>query len=79
MRLILDSNLALKLVLPETDVAIAVQLLDDSNAGIHELLAPNVFPVEIAHSSTRAQRQGCDPLGTTKIRGKPRKCSRNRA
>lgn len=58
MRFILDSNVALKLVLPEPDVAIAVQLLDDFNAGIHELLAPNVFPVEVAHALTRAERQG---------------------
>ncbi|MDB5334475.1 MAG: PilT protein domain protein [Planctomycetaceae bacterium] len=58
MKLILDSNVALKLVLPEPDVAIAIQLLDDFNAGLHELLAPNFFPVEVAHALTRAERQG---------------------
>jgi predicted nucleic acid-binding protein len=58
MRLVLDSNVALKLVLPEPDVDLVLRLLDDSYAGIHELLAPSFFPVEVAHALTRAERQG---------------------
>ena len=58
MRLVLDSNVALKIVLPEPDVDAALRLFDDFYAGIHELLAPNVFPVEVAHALTRAERQG---------------------
>jgi predicted nucleic acid-binding protein len=58
MRLILDSNVALKLVLPEPDVDAAIRLLDGYYSGIHELLAPTVFPVEVAHAITRAERQG---------------------
>ncbi len=56
--MILDSNVALKIVLPEPDVDTAIRLFDDFYAGIHELLAPSVFPVEIAHALTRAERQG---------------------
>ncbi|MDB5384442.1 MAG: hypothetical protein JWM11_88 [Planctomycetaceae bacterium] len=61
--------MALKLVLPEPDVAFAVRLLDEFNAGIHDLLAPNVFPVEIAHALTRAERQSkiADPWKLWKI------------
>jgi predicted nucleic acid-binding protein len=58
MRLVLDSNVALKLVLPEPDVDAVLRLLDNYYAGIHELIAPNVFPVEVAHAITRAERQG---------------------
>jgi len=61
MRLILDSNVALKIVLPEADSGFALRLIDDFHAGVHELLAPNVFYVEFAHALTRAERQGRVP------------------
>ena len=44
--------------MPETDTDRALRLRDDYRAGIHELLAPDFFPLEIAHSLTRAERQG---------------------
>ena len=58
MRLVLDSAVALKWVLPEVDSDKADRLRDDYLNGVHELLAPDVFPVEVAHSLTRAERQG---------------------
>jgi predicted nucleic acid-binding protein len=58
MRYVLDASVAVKWVLPEADSAKALQLLDDFRAGIHELIAPEVFPVEVAHALTRAERQG---------------------
>lgn len=58
MRYVLDSSVALKWVLPEPDHAQAIKLRDDTRSGLHELLAPDVFPIEIAHSLTRAERQG---------------------
>lgn len=57
MKLILDSNVALKTVLPEADSARAIQLVADYKHGLHELLAPGVFPVEVGHALTRAERQ----------------------
>jgi predicted nucleic acid-binding protein len=58
MRYILDSCVALKWILKEIDTDKALQLRDDFRNGIHELLAPDIFPVEVVHSITRAERQG---------------------
>lgn len=57
MKLCLDSSVALKTVLPEVDSANALCLIGDFRKGIHELLAPDVFPVELGHALTRAERQ----------------------
>src|SRR4051812_36027 len=58
MRYVLDSSVALKWVLPEPDAAKALQLRDDVRAGLHQLLAPDIFPIELGHALTRAERQG---------------------
>lgn len=57
MKLVLDSNVALKTVLPEADSARAIQLVADFRQGLHDLVAPDVFPVEVGHALTRAERQ----------------------
>jgi predicted nucleic acid-binding protein len=38
----------------------------DFKNAIHELLAPDVFPIEVAHALTRAERQGRVPVGDAK-------------
>lgn len=58
MRSALDSCAALKWVLAEPDSAKALQILDDLQNGVRELVAPDVFPVEVAHALTRAERRG---------------------
>jgi predicted nucleic acid-binding protein len=58
MKYILDSNIALKWVLAEPDSWAARQLRSDFQKGIHALLAPDVFQIEVAHALTRAERQG---------------------
>jgi len=58
MRYVLDSCVAVKWFLAEPDSAKAIQLRDEFNRQIHELLAPDVFPVEIAHALSRAERRG---------------------
>jgi len=58
MKYVLDSCVGVKWVLIETDTDKARRLRDDYGNGIHDLLAPDVFPVEIAHALTRAERQG---------------------
>jgi predicted nucleic acid-binding protein len=67
MKYVLDSNIALKWVLVEPDSAKAKQLRDDFENAIHELLAPDVFEVEIAHALTRAERQGIITVGQAAI------------
>lgn len=57
MRYVLDSSVALKVVLPEPDSAKAIQLCDDFRNGIHELITCDVFPIEIGNARTRAERQ----------------------
>jgi predicted nucleic acid-binding protein len=58
MRYVLDSNVALKWVLPEADSAKAIQIRDEFLIGIHELLAPDVFIGEVGHSLTHLERGG---------------------
>jgi predicted nucleic acid-binding protein len=57
MKYIIDSNVALKWVLPEQGTDKAIQLRDDFRSAVHELLAPDIFPVEVLHALTRAERR----------------------
>jgi predicted nucleic acid-binding protein len=57
MKYVLGSSVALKWALPEADSAKAIRLRDEYRNGIHELLAPDVFPSEIANGLAAAERQ----------------------
>jgi predicted nucleic acid-binding protein len=57
MKYVLDSSIALKWVLPEPDSVDAIRLRGDLQNGAHELHAPSIFYVEVAHALTRAERQ----------------------
>src|SRR3954452_20231003 len=57
MRYVVDSSVGFKWAVVEVGTPGARQLRDDYRAGIHELIAPDIFPVEIAHALTRAERQ----------------------
>lgn len=57
MRIVLDSCVALKWVLPESDSPKALALRAEFQLGIHDLLAPDVFPAEVAHALLRAERR----------------------
>jgi predicted nucleic acid-binding protein len=57
MRYVLDSSVALKWVLPEVDSTKAIRLRDEYRNGLHELLAPDIFPSEIANGLASAERQ----------------------
>jgi predicted nucleic acid-binding protein len=63
MKYVLDASVALKWVLPEPLAAKALQLRDDFQKKAHELLAPDVFPAEVAHALTRAERKKVIPVG----------------
>ncbi len=67
MRYVLDANVALKWVLAEPDSPRANQLRDEFQKASHELLAPDIFEVEIAHSLTRGERQGRIAVGQAGI------------
>ena len=58
MKYVLDSSVAFKWEVPEIDSDKAMRLRDQARQGIHEFLAPSVFPIEIAHAMTKAERQG---------------------
>ena len=58
MKFVLDASVAVKWVLPEIDTPRAQALRDDFRNHIHELIAPDIFPVEVAHALTRAERRG---------------------
>jgi predicted nucleic acid-binding protein len=67
MTYVLDSSVALKWVLTEPDSPKAIQLREDARNGVHDLLAPDFFPVELTHAITRAERQGrITPAGKTR-------------
>jgi|SRR5437899_3313887 len=63
MKRVLDASVALKWVLPEPLADKALQLRDDYQQQIHELLAPDVFPAEIAHALARAERRKIIAVG----------------
>jgi predicted nucleic acid-binding protein len=52
-----DASVALKWVLPEPLADKARQLRIDYQNRIHELIAPDVFPVEVANALARAERR----------------------
>src|SRR2546426_11155840 len=58
MKFVLDASVAVKWVLPESESAKALWLRDEFRNRVHELIAPDIFLVEIAHALTRAERRG---------------------
>ena len=58
MKYVLDSSVAFKWVIVEALSDKAQLVRDDYRNKIHELLSPDILPVEIAHALTRAERQG---------------------
>ncbi len=65
---VLDASVALKWVLPEIDTAKAVRLRNEFRQGIRELIAPDVFVVEVAHALTKSERRGVIPFGVAERR-----------
>ncbi|HJT31156.1 MAG TPA: type II toxin-antitoxin system VapC family toxin [Pirellulales bacterium] len=67
MKYILDASVGLKWVLSESDTPVANRLRDEFKQHVHELLAPDTLPVEIAHALTRAERKGLIPKGQAAV------------
>jgi predicted nucleic acid-binding protein len=57
MKYVLDSSVAFKWVVPESDSPRAIRLRDEYRAAVDELIAPDIFAPELAHALTRAERQ----------------------
>lgn len=63
MKYVLDSSVAVKWVLKEAGTPNAITFRDEVRNKIHEIIAPDVFPSEIAHALTRAERKKLIPVG----------------
>ncbi len=63
MKYVLDASVAAKWVLREVHSDKAIRLRAAFQAAIHELLAPEVFPGEVGHTLTRAERQARITVG----------------
>lgn len=63
MIFVLDASVALKWVLPEADSDKALAVRSDYQSQVHELLAPDIWPVELGHALTKAERKGIVPQG----------------
>src|ERR1700676_162036 len=58
MKYVLDSSVAFKWLFPEANTDKALRLLGAYQNAIHDLLSPDILPVETTHALTRAERQG---------------------
>jgi predicted nucleic acid-binding protein len=58
MRYVLDASIGIKWVMNEVDSVAARRVRDDFLNQIHELIAPDSFPLEAAHALTKAERRG---------------------
>jgi predicted nucleic acid-binding protein len=67
MNYVLDSSVAFKWEVVEPHSDKANRLRDDFRKGIHQLIAPEFFPFELAHALTRAERQGRIAVGLAKV------------
>ena len=61
MKYVLDSSIGFKWVVAEPISDKALLLREDYRNTIHELIAPDIFLVEVTHALTRAERQGRVP------------------
>src|SRR6185369_10517895 len=58
MKYVLGASVAVKWVLPENEIQEALTLRDDFRKQVQELIAPDIFAVEVANALTRAERRG---------------------
>src|SRR5437773_2370569 len=63
MRYAVDVSAALSWVLPRPASPHALRLRDGGRRGVHDLIAPSIFPAEAASALTKAERQRLIPVG----------------
>ena len=57
MKYVLDASVAVSWVLPEIHTSKAVRIRNEFRKGLHEFIAPDIFPAEVAGALTRAERK----------------------
>lgn len=57
MRYVVDSSVAFKSVVPEILSNKAERQFQDYRGGVHELLAPDIFPAELGNALVVAERE----------------------
>jgi predicted nucleic acid-binding protein len=63
MKYVVDCSVAFKWVVPEVDSDKALRLREGYRNGVHELIAPDIFPAEVANALLMAERRGRIPAG----------------
>ncbi len=63
MTYVLDASVALCWVLRRAHSPRALQLRDEYRQSVHQLIAPGIFPAEMASALTKAERQKLIPIG----------------
>jgi predicted nucleic acid-binding protein len=58
MKYVIDCSVQIKTFVAEADSAKAIQLCDDYRGGIHQLLAPDFFPIEVSNVLIILERAG---------------------
>src|SRR5207244_2921022 len=58
MRFVLDCSTAVQWEVPEPDSSKAIRLREEYRNGTHELVAPDIFPAEVANALLVAERRG---------------------
>ena len=58
MRAVIDCSIAVKWEVNEPDSAEAIALRDGFRRGVHELLVPDIFPIEVANALYSAELRG---------------------
>jgi predicted nucleic acid-binding protein len=58
VKLVIDANVGWKALVPEQNSDTALKLLDGFRKGMHELLGPDLYPIEIGNILVTAARSG---------------------
>lgn len=61
MRYIIDASVGFKCVVPEILTPKALQIRGDFRKGVHDLLSPDLYPIELGNSLAAAGRSGRFP------------------
>lgn len=62
MKLVIDSSIGIKTIFPEHNSDKALRLRDDFRKGIHQLLAPDLYFLEVGNFLVMAGRTGKIPV-----------------
>src|SRR5436305_606250 len=58
MKYVIDSSVQIKTFVTEADSTKAIRLCDEYRAGLHDLLAPDLLPIEVANVLMILERAG---------------------